>query len=71
MATSSVAWAVVNLLWGLANLVVGYLLLARVGSFDLLNWRHMAALGVGALLIGFICASRFGSLNGGRGPDLA
>ena len=63
--------AMVNLLWGFANLVVAYLLLARIGAFDLLNWRHMAALGVGALLIGLICAGRFGRLNGGRGPDLA
>ncbi|HEY3812108.1 MAG TPA: hypothetical protein VGL66_02700 [Caulobacteraceae bacterium] len=63
--------AMTNLLWGFFNLVVGYVLLSRVGNFDIGNWRHAAAAGVGALLVGFVCCTRFGSLNDGRGPNLA
>src|SRR6202041_1348129 len=31
----------VNVLWGFFNLVVGYLLVCRVGSFELRNTKHV------------------------------
>ena len=63
--------ATVNLLWGLANLVVAYLLICRVGRFDLHDPAHAVALALGMLLLGLMLARQFGGLNGGRGPDLA
>ena len=37
----------VNVLWGLFNLAIGYLLVCRVGSFDLRRTKHVLPLGVG------------------------
>jgi hypothetical protein len=37
----------VNVLWGLFNLAIGYLLVCRVGTFDLRKTRHVVALGAG------------------------
>ena len=37
----------VNVLWGLFNLVAGYLLVCRVGSFDLRKTQHVLLLGAG------------------------
>jgi hypothetical protein len=61
--------AIVNLVWGFANLVLGYLLVCRVGQFDLHNWTQIGALALGMLLIGLHLAWHFGNLNQGRGPD--
>ena len=63
--------ALVNMLWGLGNLVIAYLLLCQVGSFDLRDLAQAAALALGMLLLGLVHALHFGSLNEGRGPDLA
>ena len=63
--------ALVNMLWGLGNLVVAYLLLCKVGSFDLENVLHVASFALGMLALGLVHALHFGGLNGGRGPDLA
>jgi hypothetical protein len=40
--------ATVNVLWGTFNLVVAYVLVARVGRFDLRQTWHVVVLGVGA-----------------------
>ena len=58
----------VNVLWGFANFVVAYLLIARVGSFDLRAGDHVMAAGVGVLLIGVISARSFGRFHGGNAP---
>jgi hypothetical protein len=55
----------VNVLWGFFNLVVGYLLVCRVGSFDLWNNRHVLPLGVGVLLMALLAARGFGRFHGG------
>jgi hypothetical protein len=55
----------VNVLWGFFNLVVGYVLVCRVGSFDLRKTQHVAVLGVGVLLMGIMLARHFGRLHGG------
>ncbi len=55
----------VNVLWGLFNLAVGYLLVARVGSFDLRSTKHVVAIGIGALLMALMLARAFGRLYGG------
>jgi hypothetical protein len=58
----------VNIVWGFFNLFVGYLLVCRVGSFDLRSTSDVAALGLGGLLIGLFLARRFGRFHGGNEP---
>ncbi len=57
--------ALVNVLWGFTNLVIGYLILARVGTFELRRWRHVIVAGVGALLMAVMLARGFGRFCGG------
>ena len=59
----------VNVLWGFFNAVVGYLLVVRVGSFELRSTTHVLALGLGALLISLQVARHFGKFNGGNEPE--
>ena len=56
----------VNVLWGLFNLAAGYVLVCRVGTFDLRNDAHAGALGLGMLLIALFAARHFGRFNGGN-----
>jgi hypothetical protein len=58
----------VNVLWGFANFVIAYLLIARVGTFDLHAADHVIAAGVGVLLIGMMAARSFGRFHGGNSP---
>ncbi|MES2022036.1 MAG: hypothetical protein V4460_12110 [Pseudomonadota bacterium] len=59
----------VNVLWGFANLVFFYLLVAQVGDFDGRNPGHAAALGLGMLAIGLFAARHFGRFHGGNTPE--
>ncbi|MDG4880531.1 hypothetical protein [Mesorhizobium sp. WSM4884] len=59
----------VNALWGFFNLVVGYLLVCRVGDFELRDTADVAALGLGIFLLAVTTARRFGRFNGGNTPD--
>ena len=43
----------VNVLWGFFNAVIAYLLVVRVGNFDLRSTSDVLPLAVGALLISF------------------
>ena len=58
----------VNMVWGFANLVVAYLLILRVGDFDLRSTADVMTLGLGMLLIGLFMARHFGRFNGGNSP---
>lgn len=58
----------VNILWGFFNLVIGYLLVCRVGDFALRETADVAALGFGGLLMGLFLARRFGRFHGGNEP---
>lgn len=58
----------VNVLWGFSNLVFAYLLIARVGAFDVHAGDQIAALGMGVLLLGVISARLFGRFHGGNSP---
>ncbi len=51
----------VNVLWGMFNLLVGYLLVCRVGRFDLRNTRHFALLFLGFLAMSVRLALTFGA----------
>src|SRR6201992_1709016 len=58
----------VNVVWGFANLIVAYVLIARVGSFDLRAADNVIAAGLGVLLIGLMAARSFGRFHGGNSP---
>ena len=58
----------VNVLWGFFNAVVSYLLVVRVGIFDLRSISDVLALAVGVLLISLFSARHFGQFHGGNSP---
>jgi hypothetical protein len=58
----------INVLWGFFNAVVAWLLLVRVGSFDLHAPDHALAAGLGAFVLALLTARRFGRFNGGNLP---
>ncbi len=58
----------VNVLWGFANLVIAYLLIACVGRFDLHAPDQVIALGGGVLLSALMAARIFGRFHGGDSP---
>lgn len=57
-----------NVLWGFANFVFAYLLIACVGSFDLRATDNVIASGLGFLLMGMMSARLFGRFHGGNSP---
>ena len=59
----------VNVLWGFFNLVVAYVLICRVGDFEVRSTVDVAALGLGVLLIGLFAARHFGRFHGGNTPE--
>jgi hypothetical protein len=58
----------VNVLWGFLNLVIAYLLLCRVGTFDIHALDQISILALGAFLMGMFNAHHFGRFNGGNAP---
>jgi hypothetical protein len=54
-----------NVLWGLLNLAVAYLLICRVGGFHLRKTTHVLTLGAGMLLMSLMLARAFGRFHGG------
>lgn len=59
----------VNALWGFANLVIAYLLIAHIGNFDLRATEQVIAVGAGVLVMAVMSARRFGRLHGGNSPS--
>ena len=59
----------VNVLWGFFNIVVGYVLVCRVGDFDFRSTSDAVALGLGFLLMALLCARLFGRFHGGDAPE--
>ena len=56
----------VNVLWGFFNLAIAYLLVCRVGSFELRKSRHVLPMAAGLLVISVFNALAFGRFYGGR-----
>ncbi len=56
----------VNVLWGFLNIVIGYVLVFRVGSFDLRDLGDIVAFAVGGLAIALMLARHFGRFHGGN-----
>jgi hypothetical protein len=59
----------VNVLWGVANGVLAYVLLLRVGHFDARSIACIAPFAAGALLISLHAARHFGQFHGGNAPQ--
>ena len=58
----------VNVLWGFTNFVIAYLLIARVGDFNIHVADNVIAAGIGVLLLGVFSARSFGQFHGGNSP---
>jgi hypothetical protein len=56
----------VNVCWGIFNAVVGYILVFKVGDFDLRSTMDVAASMLGGLLISLLAARQFGRFHGGN-----
>ena len=56
----------VNVLWGLLNFAIAYLLLARIGNFEFRRWRHILACAVGGLVMALMLAHSFARFHGGE-----
>jgi hypothetical protein len=54
------------MVWALVNLIIAWLLLARVGSFDLRDPGDAIACGLGVAILGVATSYRFGRINGGN-----
>ena len=57
--------ALVNVLWGFFNASIAYLLIARLGNFDLRKTGHVLAVALGVLAMGIMAAKTFGRFYGG------
>lgn len=57
-----------NVLWGGFNVVLGYLLLFRVGEFDVRNTTHILTAAAPGFLLTYLMSKRFGRFNGGNNP---
>jgi hypothetical protein len=55
----------VNVLWGLLNVLIGYLLVYRVGSFNPRSTPDVFVLGIGALLMAVMLSRAFAPLAAG------
>lgn len=54
-----------NVLWGMTNVVVAWLLLVPASGFRAGDWRQALAFGLGMLVMGLVLARIFGRLHGG------
>lgn len=61
----------VNVVWGVFNMSVAYLLIAHVGAFQCRATTHVVAFGLGLLLKGIFSARHFGRFHGGNRPTAA
>ena len=52
----------VNVLWGVFNLVIGYLLVCRVGKFDIRRTSDALLVGAGILLMAVMLSRAFGAI---------
>jgi len=58
--------ATLNMLWGLINLVIAYLLLFQLGDLQLRSGLDAAAFGLGMAVLGLPLSRHFGRYNGGN-----
>jgi hypothetical protein len=58
----------VNVVWSFVNVVIAYLLICRIGAFDLRSTEDVVAIGLGLLVAGVGLARMFGRFHGGNSP---
>lgn len=58
--------SMVNVLWAWFNLIAAYLLIFRVGAFDVRSVADIAPAALGAFLLSLMLARRFGRFHGGN-----
>ena len=56
----------VNVLWGSLNLVVGYLLVFRIGTFDFRRAHDVVIVGVGGFLMAVMLSRAFTDRESGK-----
>jgi hypothetical protein len=56
----------VNVLWGFCNLVIAWLLVFEVGTFNLHDLQHAVVLSAGMLMMSLLSARIFGPLHHGQ-----
>jgi hypothetical protein len=59
----------VNVLWGFLNLVLAYVLICRVGEFDMRRTGDALAAGLGMLILAVPTSRHFGRFHGGNSPS--
>ena len=59
----------VNFLWGWTNLLLGWFLIFRVGTFDLRSVAEVLSLSAGSLIIGWMLSRYFGRLYASDSPS--
>ena len=57
--------AMINVLWGTFNFIIAYLLIGRVGTFQLGKTRDVLVVGLGGFLIALMLSVAFGRVYGG------
>jgi hypothetical protein len=55
----------VNVLWGLFNPLMAYLLVCRTGNFELRKTKYVVPFGRGLFVTAIMLARAFGRLHGG------
>lgn len=55
----------VNVLWAAFNTAIAWLLIFRVGNFNLFSGAHNVCVGIGGLAMSLLLARTFGKLHGG------
>jgi hypothetical protein len=60
----------INVIWGTANAVVGYLLLFRVGVFSPHSLHQILVVGIGGFLMALMLSRGFGEIYGGTAAAL-
>jgi len=56
--------ALINVLWGLLNLVIAYLLLGRVGQFSIRRTPQLLIAAAGGILMAIMLSQAFGRIYG-------
>ena len=59
----------VNVLWGLFNAVISYILVLRVGDFDVRSTSNVLVFALGVLLISLHSSRHLGQFHGGNTPE--
>lgn len=55
----------VNVVWGIFNLAVAWVLIFRVGSFNIQSINQVLPVGTGMLIMSVLMARQFGRFHGG------